>query len=145
MKLSSHSAAAGFDLFAAQKLGGDAVEKAFKTGTLAIVHPGGKVSKGPDGMGFANGCVITPDGKTLIIAESFSRHLSAFDIGEDGMLSNRRGWAETPGTVPDGICLCEDGSVWVGGSHLSCYPISSAKCLHFLLPLDHVFFRNFAF
>lgn len=47
----------GFDLFGAREGGEENVAKQFKTGTLAIVHPGGKVVKGPDGMEFANGTV----------------------------------------------------------------------------------------
>ncbi|KAI9026128.1 gluconolactonase [Hyaloraphidium curvatum] len=103
----------GFDLFASHEQGENGRPKNFKTGTLAIVHPGGRVERGPDDLYFANGCVITPDEKTFIIAESFANRVSAFDIKEDGSLTNRRVFAETPGTIPDGICLCEDGTVWV--------------------------------
>ena len=55
--------------------------------------------------------VITPDGSTLVIAESFAGRLSAFDIAADGSLSNRRTWAE--GLGPDGICIDADGGIWV--------------------------------
>jgi sugar lactone lactonase YvrE len=54
--------------------------------------------------------VITPDNSTLIISESFAGRLTAFDIGADGGLSNRRVWADNVG--PDGICLDADGAVW---------------------------------
>jgi sugar lactone lactonase YvrE len=104
----------GFDLGAVRAQGLD-VEQHMKPGTLAIVRPDGSVSKGPGGMMFANGPVITPDGKVFIVAETFANRLSMFDIEEDGSLTNRRVFAETPGTRPDGICLCEDGSIWVGG------------------------------
>ena len=56
--------------------------------------------------------VITPDGRTLIISESFAGRLTAFDIGADGSLSGRRVFAE--GLGPDGICLDAEGAVWVG-------------------------------
>ena len=56
--------------------------------------------------------VITPDGRTLIISESFAGRLTAFDIGSDAGLSNRRVFAE--GLGPDGICLDAEGAVWVG-------------------------------
>jgi len=55
--------------------------------------------------------VITPDNKTLIISESFTGRLIAFDIEATGLLSNRRVWAE--GLLPDGICLDADGAIWV--------------------------------
>lgn len=65
-----------------------------------------------DRMTFANGQLITPDGKTLIVAETFGFRLTAFDIAEDGTLSNRRIWADL-GVPPDGICFDEEGCVWV--------------------------------
>jgi sugar lactone lactonase YvrE len=43
---------------------------------------------------------ITPDGRTLIIAESFAGQLTAFDIDPDGVLSGRRVFAA--GLGPDG-------------------------------------------
>jgi sugar lactone lactonase YvrE len=60
-----------------------------------------------------NGSVITPDGQTLIVAESFARRLTAFSVAADGTLSDRRVWASLPGLSPDGICLDADGAVWV--------------------------------
>jgi len=66
-----------------------------------------------DDMCFPNGSVITPDGRTLIIAESFSSCLTAFDIESDGSLSGRRVWAPLGnGVHPDGICLDALGAVW---------------------------------
>jgi sugar lactone lactonase YvrE len=65
-------------------------------------------------LAFPNGMVITPDNATLIVSESFSGRLVAFDIATDGSLSNRRVWAE--GLAPDGICLDAEGAVWVGAA-----------------------------
>lgn len=79
---------------------------------LARVSPDGGVSVAASAMAFANGSVITPDGKTLIVAESLGRRLTAFDIASDGTLSNRRVWAETPARSPDGIALDAEGAVW---------------------------------
>ena len=58
--------------------------------------------------------MITEDGGTLIIAESFGGRLTAFDRQGDGTLTNRRVWATTKGVAPDGICLCADG-IGLGG------------------------------
>jgi sugar lactone lactonase YvrE len=55
---------------------------------------------------------ITPDNSTLIIAESHGKRLTAFDIGADGTLSNRRVWADVHDGVPDGICIDADNAVW---------------------------------
>jgi sugar lactone lactonase YvrE len=55
---------------------------------------------------------ISPDGATLIVAESYANQLTAYDIGGDGGLSSRRVWAETPGDHPDGICIDAEGAIW---------------------------------
>ncbi|MFF2550302.1 SMP-30/gluconolactonase/LRE family protein [Nocardia sp. NPDC058058] len=82
-----------------------------KPGVLAVVSPDGAVRQVADDLHFPNGMVITPDGSTLIVAESHARRLTAFDIAADGALANRRVWAELDG-YPDGICLDAEGAVW---------------------------------
>ncbi len=95
----------GFDLFTQPVLP--------KPTVLVKVDPDGVVSVAADDMHFPNGMVITPDGKTMIIGETFARRLTAFDIAADGSLSNRRAWAELGKIAPDGICLDAEGAVWV--------------------------------
>ena len=56
---------------------------------------------------------ITPDGQTLIVAESLAARLSAFNIEPDGSLKNRRIWTDLSGAGPDGICLDAEGAIWV--------------------------------
>ncbi len=80
-------------------------------GIVAVVTPDGAARRVADSLAFPNGMVVTPDNSTLIVAESFARRLTAFDIAADGGLSNRRVWAELDG-YPDGICLDADGAVW---------------------------------
>ncbi len=72
--------------------------------------PDGQVRQVADGIAFPNGMVVTPDSRTLIIAESIAEKLTAFDIADDGSLANRRTWAD--GVGADGICLDADGAVW---------------------------------
>lgn len=83
------------------------------TANLMIVEPDGSTRVGSPDMHFPNGSVITPDGKTLIVGETFGFVLTAFDIAADGSLSNRRVWAPLGNRPPDGICLDADGQVWV--------------------------------
>lgn len=83
------------------------------TTTLTLVHPDGRAENVADELSFPNGCVITPDGGTLIVGESFGARLTAFRIGADGSLSDRRVWAALEGAVPDGICLDAEGAVWL--------------------------------
>jgi sugar lactone lactonase YvrE len=84
----------------------------FAPGTLALVAPDGSVRQVADGVAFPNGMAVTPDNSTLILAESYGSRLTAFDIGADGGLSDRRVWADLGDGVPDGICLDAEGAVW---------------------------------
>lgn len=83
----------------------------FGLGTIVLITPDGAVRQVADNIAFANGMAMTPDNKTLILAESHGNRLTAFDIAADGSLSNRRVWAELDG-YPDGICLDAEGAVW---------------------------------
>jgi sugar lactone lactonase YvrE len=82
------------------------------TASLARVDADGSVSEAASDLLFPNGAVITPDGGTLIIAETFARRLSAFDIDSRGGLSNRRLWADLGSLPPDGICIDREGAIW---------------------------------
>ncbi|WP_077214905.1 SMP-30/gluconolactonase/LRE family protein [Bacillus dakarensis] len=101
----------GYDLF-----GGESPKQT----RLLIRHPDGRVEQSGEGLTFPNGIGITPDGRTLIVAESFGvpcTKLTAFDIRTDGSLCNQRVFAEfdtAEKVVPDGICIDSEGAVWVG-------------------------------
>jgi sugar lactone lactonase YvrE len=94
---------AGFDLMAGAEP---------TTGTIAMVTPDGSARHVADGLWFPNGMAITADDSTLIVAESYRSRLTAFDIDDDGGLSNRRVWADLGNDAPDGICLDAEGAVW---------------------------------
>jgi sugar lactone lactonase YvrE len=79
------------------------------TGKIALVTPDGDAREVAHDLAFPNGMVVTEDNATLIVAESFARRLTAFDIADDGTLSNRRVWA---GVTGDGICMDAEGAVW---------------------------------
>jgi len=86
--------------------------------TLARVDPDGSVTAAADDLLFPNGAVLTPDGATLIIAETMGMRLTAFDVGPGGALSGRRVWADLRERLiaPDGICLDAEGAVWVANA-----------------------------
>ena len=86
----------------------------FAPGILALVTPDGSARRVADGVAFPNGMVVMPDNSTLILAESYGRRLTAFDIAADGSLSNRRVWADLDGGAPDGICLDAENAIWYG-------------------------------
>ena len=95
----------GFDLYGGEEM---------RPTDLIRVDTDGSVRIVASELLFPNGSVITPDGRTLVVAESFGERLTAFDIDRAGDLSNRRSWADLPqGTVPDGICLDAGGGIWV--------------------------------
>jgi sugar lactone lactonase YvrE len=85
-----------------------------KPAKMARVDPDGSVHEAAGELMFPNGAVITPDGKTLVVGETFASRMTAFDIAPDGALSNRRLWASLPErAVPDGCCLDAEGAIWV--------------------------------
>ena len=96
-------------------------EVGFRVGTeeprstcLLLVRPDGSVAVAAEDLMTPNGTVITPDGQTLIVAESRRMRLTAFTIAADGTLTDRRLFAQLgPHQVPDGICLDEEGCIWV--------------------------------
>ncbi len=91
---------------------------------LVLVGADGAPRIVAEDLEFPNGCVITPDGGTLVIGETMGQRLTAFDVEPDGSLSGRREWADTPGIWPDGICLDAEGAIWVASpvSH-ACFRI----------------------
>jgi sugar lactone lactonase YvrE len=95
----------GFDLMAGED---------FVPGIVALVASDGSARQVADGIAFPNGMVVTADNSTLIVAESYAKRLTAFDVAADGSLSNRRVWADLGDGVPDGICLDASGAMWYG-------------------------------
>ncbi len=87
--------------------------EAARTTCIARVDPDGRVARAAEDLVFPNGMVLTADGKTLIVAETFAHRLTAFDVEAGGALARRRIFSETPGCFPDGICLDAEGAVWV--------------------------------
>jgi len=94
----------GFDLMA---------DEPPRPAALVLVTPDGEARIVEPDMAVPNGAVITPDGTTLIVAESMADRLTAFDIEPDGSLSHRRVWAAIEGLSPDGICLDAEDGIWV--------------------------------
>lgn len=80
---------------------------------LTLVDADGTTRAVADDLRFPNGAVITPDGRTLVVGETYGGRMTAFDIGDDGSLSNRRVWAQLEGITPDGCCLDAEGAIWV--------------------------------
>ena len=98
----------GFDLAAGEPV---------KPAEIVLVAPDGDARIVAEDLLFPNGTVITPDGQTLIVAETWGNCLTAFDILSDGSLENRRTWARLDDVYPDGICLDAESAIWVAAPH----------------------------
>jgi len=91
-----------------------------RPGRTFCVRPDGSWFVAADDLSSPNGHVLTPDERTLLVAESGGFRITAFDRAEDGTLSNRRLHIALepapdgpPVAPPDGICLDAEGAVWV--------------------------------
>lgn len=91
-------------------------------GRIVLITPDGTVRQVADDIAFPNGMVVTPDNRTLIISESFTGTLTAFDIADGGGLSNRRVFAD--GLGPDGICMDADGAIWTSEGEQDCVRVA---------------------
>lgn len=94
----------GFDLDA---------QESFAPAFLAHVTPDGDAHEVDHPLAFPNGSVITPDGSTLLVGETFAGRYTAFDLADDGTPTNPCIWAEFEGLTPDGCCLDAEGAIWV--------------------------------
>ena len=103
---------------------GPSDDQGFATTDLIVVQPDGRVGVAASGLAFPNGAVLTPDGRRLIIAETFVNRMTTFAVAPDGTLSDRTLWADLAGVttsvsepgapvLPDGLTLDAEGAVWV--------------------------------
>lgn len=107
-------------------------------GIIALVTPDGTARQVADDLQFPNGMVITPDGNTLVVSESYAKCLTAYDITSDGSLTNRRLWAEVDGH-PDGICIDSDNAIWCAAM-TRCLRVAEGGEILAEVPLDRAAF-----
>ncbi len=83
----------------------------------------GQVREVATNIRYANGLTVSPDGKTLYLAESEAGRLLAFSISTDGSLGPQREFAKLadllsatgePTFTPDGLRTDKDGNLFVG-------------------------------
>ena len=89
-----------------------------KPGKLYVIDLDGKVRPISDGILLTNGLGFSPDGRLLYHADSRRELIRVYDVGNDGSVGPWRAFAATgPGSVPDGLKVAADGSVWVADAH----------------------------
>jgi len=92
-------------------------ERAFTTriadGFVVLVDEGG-ARVAADGIGFANECKVSPDGRHLYVNETIARRLSRFPMLGEGRLGQRETVTEFgDGIFPDGFEFDEGGGIWI--------------------------------
>jgi len=80
---------------------------------LVRVDPDGTPGVFAGDLVFPNGCALTPDGRTLLVAETFAHRITAFALRGDGQPPTRTLWADLGERTPDGICLDREGALWI--------------------------------
>jgi carbohydrate kinase (thermoresistant glucokinase family) len=86
---------------------------------LILVNSDAEPRLAADQLIFPNGCALSPDGKTLLVAETFASRITAFTVSTDGSLTQRRVWAELNGAFPDGIALDSQQNLWIAAPNRS--------------------------
>jgi sugar lactone lactonase YvrE len=107
------------------------------TGKVFLVPPSGEPRIVADDLDFPNGMAVSPDNRTLVVAESYRHLLTAFDIADDGSLGRRRVFAELGGDPPDGITMDAEGAVWYADvPHGHCVRVAEGGAVLDRLALD---------
>ncbi|MEM5275022.1 SMP-30/gluconolactonase/LRE family protein [Cupriavidus taiwanensis] len=84
------------------------------SGSLYQMGEFGKLSRRDEGYVITNGPAMSPDARTLYHADTVRRRVYAFDVGHDGVLSEKRIFARFSGSgYPDGMAVDADGFVWI--------------------------------
>lgn len=107
------------------------------SGRIAVVTAAGAVRVVADDLDFPNGMAVSPDNRTLIVAESYRHRLTAFDIAADGSLSGRRVFADLGEDPPDGITIDAEGAVWYADvPHAQCVRVAAGGAVLDRVGLD---------
>jgi sugar lactone lactonase YvrE len=80
-------------------------------GRILLVTPDGAVRVVAEALRFPNGIAVSTDHHRLVVAEMDGGCLADYDIAADGSLKLRGRFGSMKS--PDGICLDQEGAVWV--------------------------------
>lgn len=96
--------------FAVEDYTGDILEHS-GTGRLLRWDPSGDVQVLLDGLQFANGLVLAPDGSSIVVAETGEFRLTRYWL-DGARAGTSEPFAELPG-YPDNLSVGSDGLIWV--------------------------------
>jgi gluconolactonase len=109
-------------------------------GAVYCYTTAGKLVQLHTGLKYPNGLVVSPDQKTLYVAETWTRSIVAFDLAGDGTLSKQRLVFQFSTPSVDGLAVDEHGRIWVarldnksvdvlspGGKVLASYPVGGDR------------------
>jgi hypothetical protein len=89
-------------------------------GQVLLVPPVGEPRVVADDIVSANGIGVSPDGRMLVVGETWGpdgrfagTRLFGFDIAVDGELTNRRVVATVEDGCCDGLCFDSEGAIWL--------------------------------
>ncbi len=115
-------------------------------GAVYYAKPDGShISRAIDNIDHPNGCGLSPDGKTLYVAQTTTGRVWAYDISEPGTLDNPRGRcvANTLGAM-DSMAVEADGTVVVAALRQGLLVVRPDET-HDFLSVDGPLITNIAF
>ena len=84
-------------------------------GTIFRIAPGGETSVWCDeARAFPNGCCLTATGDALLVVETTRSRVVRIPIRDDGAAGTPHPIVELPGSLPDGVALAADGTLFIG-------------------------------
>ncbi len=112
-------------------------------GALYRLDPGLTWTRHDEGYGVTNGPTFSPDGTTVYHTDSLQRTVFAFDLTDEGALTNKRlllRFEDTWG-YPDGMCTDADGGIWIahwGGGRVSRFTADGRLDRSIALPASQI-------
>ncbi len=84
-------------------------------GGIGLVDRDGGMQVVASGLALPNGLAFLPDASTLLVSETRGSRILSFMANPDGSLGAPSVFADLgPERHPDGLCVDEEGAVWVG-------------------------------
>jgi gluconolactonase len=88
---------------------------------LYHVTPQGKLTLVNAKMVRPNGVALTPDGRTLYVADSEEKKILAYDLDAEGNASRERVFIAGMAGTPDGLRVAENGNVYIAARDIVVY------------------------